>query len=111
MTMCVRVCVIYTCRLTVRSIRLEQIECEMGAWARHQYQTCSRVVTGLRNELECQLLPDHCMSTYPHLAPDLCNPLNYFAQERVRLNVATTGHSASVFFTVLLLGASCLNRY
>ena len=72
----------------VSSIRLEQIDCEMGAWARHQYQTCERVVTGMRNELSCKLLPDRCRAAYPQLVTNLCNPLNYFAEDRWRYNGA-----------------------
>nr|KAG5707406.1 hypothetical protein BaRGS_005373 [Batillaria attramentaria] len=53
------------------NIRLEQIDCEMGAWAQHQYQTCERVVTGMRNELECKLLPDRCMAAFPQLVTNL----------------------------------------
>ena len=74
--------------MNVLSIRLEQIDCEMGAWARHQYQTCERVVTGMRNELSCKLLPDRCRAAYPQLVTNLCNPLNYFAEDRWRYNGA-----------------------
>ena len=47
---------------TLSSIRLEHVECEQSAWARHQYQTCERAVTGMRTELECELIPKQCMS-------------------------------------------------
>ncbi|KAK7497928.1 hypothetical protein BaRGS_00010799 [Batillaria attramentaria] len=83
------------------NIRLEQIDCEMGAWAQHQYQTCERVVTGMRNELECKLLPDRCMAAFPQLVTNLCNPLNYFADERPRYNGAGKGE-LSVLLTTLV---------
>ncbi|CAG5136301.1 unnamed protein product, partial [Candidula unifasciata] len=44
------------------NIRLEHVDCEMRAWARHQYQTCARGVTGMRTELECELIPKQCMN-------------------------------------------------
>ncbi|XP_076451252.1 uncharacterized protein LOC143287193 [Babylonia areolata] len=83
------------------SIRLEQIDCEMGAWARHQYQTCERVFTGIRNELSCKLLPDRCSAAYPQLVNNLCNPLNYFLEDRSRYNGA--GHAGTSLLSLVLM--------
>ncbi|KAL8587358.1 hypothetical protein ACOMHN_045605 [Nucella lapillus] len=91
------------------SIRLEQINCEMGAWARHQYQTCERVFTGLRNEVSCKVLPERCRMAFPQLVNNLCNPRNFFPDERYRYNGAGR-LDLSLFFLAFMVIVSVTVR-
>ncbi|KAH9514195.1 hypothetical protein Btru_030507 [Bulinus truncatus] len=72
------------------NFRLEHVNCEMQAWARHQYQTCSRTVTGMRTELECELIPKQCMNAFPNLYGSLCSKMNFYYEDRRPYNA---GHS------------------
>jgi hypothetical protein len=67
------------------------IDCEMNAWARSQYRTCERVVTGFKNELSCQMLPPGCRVAYPSLVNNYCNQQNYWEQDRWRYNSSPRG--------------------
>ncbi|XP_067659328.1 uncharacterized protein [Haliotis asinina] len=71
-------------KLQTCSVRLQQVDCELGAWARRQHDRCDKAVIGLRNELECKILPSLCMQTHPQLYQRLCNPMNFHLDERER---------------------------
>ncbi|KAK3720232.1 hypothetical protein RRG08_007856 [Elysia crispata] len=70
------------------NIRLEHVECEQSAWARHQYKTCQRAVTGMRTEIECELIPKQCMNVFPNVYSRICSNMNYYYETRGRYNSA-----------------------
>ncbi|GFN76978.1 extracellular matrix protein fras1 [Plakobranchus ocellatus] len=85
------------------NIRLEHVECEQSAWARHQYQTCERAVTGMRTELECELIPKQCMSVFPNVYSSICSNMNYYYETRGRYNSAPSVLSNAWPLTALAL--------
>ncbi|CAL1529787.1 unnamed protein product [Lymnaea stagnalis] len=92
------------------NIRLEHVNCEMGAWARHQYQTCARVVTGMRTELECELIPKQCMQAFPSVFGSLCSKMNFYYDERKPYNGAPdvwqTQRTAAILAALLSLSST-----
>ncbi|XP_059145018.1 uncharacterized protein LOC131932169 [Physella acuta] len=96
------------------NIRLEHVDCEMGAWARHQYQTCARVVTGMRTELECELIPKQCMQAFPSLYSSLCSKMNFYYDERKPYNSAhllRMSWQTALFSLVLIANIKFTNLY
>ncbi|KAK6175585.1 hypothetical protein SNE40_014015 [Patella caerulea] len=85
------------------NVRLEQMECEMGAWRRRQQAPCDNAILGLRNELECKLLPEHCLSMFPSQVQQHCSPMNFYIQERVHYAGATaTTVTVSTLITMII---------
>ncbi|KAK0056355.1 hypothetical protein Bpfe_014135 [Biomphalaria pfeifferi] len=82
------------------NFRLEHVNCEMQAWAKHQYQTCTRTVSGMRTELLCELIPKQCMQALPSLYGSLCSKMNFYYEDRRPYN---GGHSVGPSVLIIIL--------
>ncbi|XP_041377397.1 uncharacterized protein LOC121389814 [Gigantopelta aegis] len=85
-------------------IRLKHMSCDLESWKEKTHQACNEKVIGLRSELECELLPDQCLTAQKDTVAQVCQVSNFKRSQRNKMSAASSVHFELFSLVAVMLG-------
>ena len=82
--------------------------CDLSSWKQKNHHACNEKVIGLRSELECELLPEQCVTAQKDMVANVCHVDNFKRDQRNKMSAASSlpfqlSSLVAIIFVALML--------